>query len=133
MSDMNVYTFTGRLGSDAQVSYTPSGTAVWEASVGSGYGYGDNAGTNWLRVKLFGKRAESLGKLDLKKGSLVGISGQFQAREYTDKQGAKKISNEVFANDVTLLGAKPHDQKGAGTRQAPSNNEPFPEDERIPL
>jgi len=61
MSDLNSYSFTGRLGNQPEMKYTNNGTAVWNASVGVGYGYGDNKGTNWIRVQVFGKRAESLG------------------------------------------------------------------------
>jgi len=107
MSDLNAISFTGRLGNAAELKYTANGTAVWNASVGVGYGYGDNKGTNWLRVQVFGKRAESLGKLDLPKGAAVGVSGELRIREYTKQDGTKGTSVEVVANDVSLLGSKP--------------------------
>lgn len=106
MSDLNSYTFTGRLGNDAELKYTTSGTAVWNASVGVGYGYGDNKGTNWIRVQVFGKRAESLGKLDIAKGAPVGITGELRVRQYETANG-KGTSVEVVAQDVALLGGRP--------------------------
>lgn len=107
MSDLNNYSLTGRLGNAAELKYTPSGTAIWNAIVGVGYGYGDNKGTNWIRVQVFGKRAESLGKLDLAKGAAVGVTGELRVRSYDTKDGGKGTSVEVVAQDVVLLGGKP--------------------------
>ena len=115
MSDLNNYSFTGRLGKDAEVKFLQNGTAVWSASIGTGYGYGDNKGTNWLRVSVFGKRAESLGKLDLAKGTHVAIAGELRLREY-EKDGEKRWAHEVTANDVTLLGGKSEGGGSSGSR-----------------
>lgn len=107
MSDLNNYSFTGRLGNDAECKFTQGGTAVWNASVGVGYGFGDNKGTNWIRVSVFGKRAESLGGLNLGKGVPVGITGELRVRVYDKNDGTKGTSVEVVATDVALLGSKP--------------------------
>ena len=131
MSDLNNYSFTGRLGKDAEVKFLQNGTAVWSASIGTGYGYGDNKGTNWLRVSVFGKRAESLGKLDLAKGTHVAIAGELRLREY-EKDGEKRWAHEVTANDVTLLGGKSEGgsqrQDSAPRRQQPAT-QPAPADD----
>lgn len=107
MSDLNNYSFTGRLGADAELKFLQAGTPVWNARVGVGYGYGDRKGTNWISVQVFGKRAEGLGKLELVKGAQVGISGELRIREYTKNDGTKGYAHEVVTNDVTLLGSKP--------------------------
>lgn len=131
MSDLNSYSFTGRLGNPAEVKYTPSGTAIWTASVGVGYGYGDNKGTNWIRVQVFGKRAESLGKLDIAKGAAVGITGELRVRSYDTREGGKGTSVEVVAQDVALLGGKPEggQRQAARAQQAePAASGDFPDD-----
>src|SRR5699024_11001031 len=110
MSDINSYNATGRLGADAEVKYTSSGTAIWNARVAVGYGYGQNAGTNWLRVSAFGKRAEGLAKLELRKGSRIGVTGELRVREYDKNDGTKGISVEVNASDIALLDGKPSGQ-----------------------
>lgn len=139
MSDLNNYTFTGRLGADAECRYTPNGAAIWSARVAVGYGYGDHKGTNWLTVKVFGKRAESLSKLELAKGAQIAGSGELQVREYERKEGGKGYATEVVANDIHLLGAKPDGERGGGpvknrgerqqTRRAVDEGE----DENIPF
>lgn len=118
MSDLNSYSFTGRLGNDAELKYTQGGKPIWTASVGVGYGYGDNKGTNWIRVNAFDKRAEGLGKLDLKKGAAVGITGELRVRQYETANG-KGASVEVVAQDVALLGGK-----SDGSRQAAPTRKP---------
>lgn len=121
MSDLNSYNFTGRLGADADCKYTQGGTAIWTARVAVGYGYGDNKGTNWLTVKTFGKRAEGLAKLELRKGAQIGGSGEVQVREFDRKDGSKGTSVEVIVQDVVLFGGKPadspaprHNERGGG-------------------
>lgn len=118
MSDINSYNATGRLGADAEVKYTASGTAIWSARVAVGYGYGQNAGTNWLRVSSFGKRAEGLAKLELRKGSRIGVTGELRVREYDKNDGTKGISVEVNASDIALLDGKPADRAPAPSPQA---------------
>lgn len=122
MSDINVYTLTGRLGNDAELKFSQSGTPIWSASVGVGYGYGDNKGTNWIRVQAFGKRAEALGGLGLTKGSPVGVTGELRVREYDKREGGKGISVEVVAQDIALLG-KPKD----GARKPAPDNDDIPD------
>lgn len=136
MSDLNVITFTGRLGNAPELKYTTSGTAVWNASVGVGYGYGDNKGTNWMRVQVFGKRAESLGKLDLAKGSAVGVTGELRVRQYDTREGGKGTSVEVVAQDVALLGGRQDGNTsssgprgGAPARERPAKATDEPRDE----
>jgi single-strand DNA-binding protein len=111
VSDLNCYSFTGRLGADAETKHTAGGTVVWSARVAVGYGYGDKKGTNWLTVKAFGKRAEGLGKLDLAKGAQIGASGEMHVREYDKRDGTKGTDVEVIVNEVALLGSKPEGQR----------------------
>ena len=130
MSDLNVYSFTGRLGNPAELKYTQGGKPIWTASVGVGFGYGDNKGTNWIRVSVFGARAESLGKLDLQKGAAIGVTGELRLRKY-ESQGKEGWAHEVVAQDITLLGGKPQESGGGhgGTKGgAPQRSRSTPPD-----
>lgn len=102
---MNVWCFSGNLGSDCESRYLPNGDAVISFSVGVKSGYGDKATTTWARCAMFGKRGEAVAPY-LLKGQLVGVSGELSAREWDDKQGQKRTSIEVRVNDLTLLGKK---------------------------
>ena len=119
---LNTYTFTGRLGSDAELKFTQGGTPIWTARVAVDYGWGDNKGTSWINAKSLGKHAEALGKLDLQKGAAIGGTGELQVREYDKKDGGKGISVECLVNKIDRLGPKP--DSGNGTLR---NNAPRPQ------
>lgn len=121
MSDLNCISVTGRLAKPAEVKYTASGTAVWSCRIAVGYGFGDNKGTNWLNVQVFGKRAESLGKLDLDKGSQIAVSGELRIREYAEG----KWSHDIAAQDVHLLGSR-NTEGGNARTPAPRQSRPQP-------
>lgn len=107
---MNHFIFTGNLGKDAEQRYTAGGDSIVSFSVPVKSGFGNNAVTSWIKCSLFGKRGDSVLPY-LKKGQLVGVSGEFMAREWQDKEGQTRISNEVRVNDVQLLGkASQHEQ-----------------------
>jgi single-strand DNA-binding protein len=102
----NVFSFTGTVGSDAEVRYAPSGVAVLNVTVANNVGFGDKQKTNWVRVVLFGKRAESNLKDYLKKGQPVFVSGELTQSEYKANDGTTKFSLELNANIIDLVGGR---------------------------
>ena len=114
---MNVFTFTGNIGKDAEVRHTPSGHAVCSFSVAVKAGFGDKATTSWIRCTLWGKRAE--GKLVgyLVKGAQVAVSGEFSSREY-EYQGSTRTSLEVNVNELDLIGGRPSETPQHADRPA---------------
>ena len=120
---MNVLSFTGNAGRDAETRFTPSGDAITSFSVALSSGYGDKKVTTWLNCSLFGKRGETLAQY-ITKGTLLGVVGEFQARPYTTKEGAEKISLDVRVSDVTLLGKK----DGESVLQQPKTARPNEQD-----
>ena len=130
---MNTWQFTGNLGRDAEQRHTASGDSVVSFSVAVKSGYGDNEATTWPKCTMWGKRGESVLPY-LKKGQLVGISGEATLREYDKKDGSGKgYSLEVRVNDLTLLGKKgdaapsEHSEAKANAfqKQADDFDEPF--------
>jgi single-strand DNA-binding protein len=122
MSDQNSYNFTGRLGADAETKYTQGGTCITSFRAAVGYGYGDNKGTNWVTVKVFGKQAEALGKCDIAKGQQVAVTGELRISEFDRKDGTRGTSVEVNATNVSLIGGKPEgrsEAKPSPRREAP--------------
>ena len=102
---INVFTFSGNLGQDGERRFTASGDSVVSFSVPVKSGFGDKAITSWIRCSMFGDRG---GKVlpYLKKGQLVGVSGEFAARPWKNKDGQDQVSNEVRVNSLELLGSK---------------------------
>lgn len=115
---MNIFIITGNLGNDADQRYTQGGDSIVSFSVPAKSGFGDKAVTSWIKCSMFGKRGESVLPY-LKKGQLVGVQGEFASREWQDKEGQKRTSNEMRVNDLQLLGkASPTEStKPAATSQ----------------
>ena len=118
---MNSWSFTGHIGEDCNTRFTQSGDAVVSFSVGVKSGFGDKATTTWAKCAMFGKRGESVAPY-LKKGALVGISGEVNNREYQDKEGQKRYSLDVRVNDLTLLGGKSDRSESAPSQPKPQRN-----------
>jgi single-strand DNA-binding protein len=117
MSGINVFTFSGNLGRDAEQRFSAAGESIVSFSVPVTSGFGDKEITSWIRCAMFGDRGAKVLPY-LKKGQLVGVSGEFSARPWTNKEGQEQISNEVRVNSLNLLGSKP---AGGGNR-APDND-----------
>lgn len=99
----NVFIFTGRIGNDAEIRYTKDGSAVCSFSVANDIGCGDKKQTQWIRVNIFGRLAESGLVQYLTKGQEVFVSGELKLNEYESKD-EKRASLEVAANVVNLVG-----------------------------
>lgn len=106
---VNSVQILGNLGSDVETKYTPAGTAVATLSIATNRVYTDKAGelqksTEWHRVVVFGRQAENCGKY-LSKGRQVFVQGRLQTRSWTDKDGQKRWTTEIVANQVQFLGS----------------------------
>ena len=118
---MNSWTYTGNLGRDCDTRHTAQGDVVVSFSVGVKAGFGDKATTTWANCAMFGKRGEAVAQY-LKKGTLVGIVGEVNLREYQDKEGQKRYSLDVRVNDLTLLGGKSDRAESAPSQPAKPRN-----------
>jgi len=126
---VNVFSFTARLGADAEVKHVGEST-VTEFRVAVSSGYGDKEKTTWLQCAMWGKRGEAVAPY-LTKGQQVAVSGELTNREYDRNDGSKGYSLEVRVNDMTLLGSKPA-QQNTPPAAAPAAQEEF-KDNDIPF
>jgi single-strand DNA-binding protein len=107
---VNKVILVGRLGRDPETRYTGGGQAVANFSVATDESYKDKNGerqkrTEWHKIVVWGKQAE-IAQQYLKKGSLVFIEGRIQSREWQDKEGQKRTSFEIVANNFRMLGGR---------------------------
>jgi len=105
----NVFSFTGTIGRDAEVRSTPNGQSVLNVTVANNTGFGDRQKTLWIRVALWGKRAEGSFPSYLKKGQQVFVSGELSQNEY-QQDGTTRTSLELNASVLDLVGGKRADQ-----------------------
>jgi single-strand DNA-binding protein len=104
-NDLNQCNFIGRLGRDPETRYMPSGDAVTNFNIAVGWKSKDKEGAEWVSISAFGKLAEICSQY-LKKGSQVFISGRMKTEEYTDKEGIKKYSTKIVADQMQMLGSR---------------------------
>ncbi len=103
---VNKVILVGHLGKDAETKFTPSGASLTRFSVATSRRWKDQQSgewkeeTDWHNVSLW--RSENLAQY-LTKGKQVYVEGRLQTRSYEDKDGQKKYSTEVVADDVILL------------------------------
>lgn len=102
----NVFSFVGTVGSDAQVRYTAAGLAVLNVNVANNIGFGDKQQTLWVRVAVFGKRAEGRLVEYLKKGQAVFVSGELTQSQYQGQDGTLKTALELTAQVLELVGGR---------------------------
>jgi single-strand DNA-binding protein len=119
---MNVFTFSGNIGSDAEQRATKAGTAVVSFSVAVKSGYGERESTIWVKCSLFGKRGESLLPY-LIKGQQVVVSGEASLNTWEGKEPSR-TDLEVNVNGVTLVGGRPAAKPEAPQAKAQDAAEP---------
>lgn len=136
----------GNCGRDPEVKYGASGDAICSISVGCSEKWKNKAGeqqerTEWFNVTAFGKLGEIIGKY-VRKGDPIFLSGTLRTEEYTDKEGVKKRSVKLIANEMRLLGgnrgsmpAQREEPKKEETRRQPPKEQAPPDDfdEDIPF
>jgi single-strand DNA-binding protein len=128
MAGVNKVILIGRLGADPELRYTSGGAAVAEMRVATSRKYTTKDGasqtdTQWHRVVVWGKQAEHC-KEYLSKGREVYIEGRLQTRQWEDKEGKKRYTTEVVAEQVQFLGGG-----GGGRGSAGGFDEPPPHEE----
>jgi single-strand DNA-binding protein len=116
MGSVNKVILVGNLGRDAELRYTPGGAAVATLNLATTEVWNDKGGqkqekTEWHRIVLWGKTAESLNEY-LTKGKQIYVEGRLQTRNWEDKDGNKKYTTEIRGDRVVLLGGG-----GGGARQ----------------
>ncbi|PYR58540.1 MAG: single-stranded DNA-binding protein [Acidobacteria bacterium] len=108
MGSVNKVILVGNLGRDAELRYTPGGAPVSTLNLATTEVWNDKSGqrqekTEWHRVVLWGKSAESLSEY-LVKGKQIYVEGRLQTRQWDDKEGNKRYTTEIRGDRIVLLG-----------------------------
>lgn len=72
--------------------------------------------TEWHNVTLWRNLADVADRF-IRKGSQVYIEGSLRTREWTDKEGNKRYTTEIVANDLKMLGRR-SDNPAAGNESS---------------
>ena len=125
MTGLNRVSLIGRLGKDAETSYTHSQKAVTKFSVATDHSYKKGTETvketNWTNCTLW--NAEKLAPY-LLKGTQLYVEGRLRNYSYEDKDGKKVYATEVVVDNVQLLGSNQRTQ-GAPAQGVDDSDLPF--------
>ena len=139
MGTVNRVILVGNLGRDAELRFTGGGTPVAKFSVATTETFKGRDGerkeeTEWHRVNLWGKAAETLTQY-LTKGKQVYVEGRLKTQKWKDKEGNDRTTVEVTADRVTLLGGGPR-RDAADREEAPGEDTratTMPGDDEVPF
>ena len=99
---MNRFIGIGRTTADIELRYTPqTQTAVGTFTLAIPRQKKED-GSDFIRCKVWGKRAEVMSKYVLK-GHKVGISGRIETGSYKNRDGATVYTTEVIVDDFEFL------------------------------
>jgi single-strand DNA-binding protein len=113
---INRVVLVGRLVKDPALRYMPEGTAVsnFILAVNRNFAKEGQQQADFIPVVVWGKRAESAANF-LSKGSLAGIDGRIQTRNYKDNKKRMVYITEVIADSVQFLEPKDTHSSGQST------------------
>jgi single-strand DNA-binding protein len=109
----------GRLGTDPELRYTPSGTPVCNFNVATDIGYGDNKKTVWFKVTAWRKTAEVANQY-LAKGDTVAVQGEVDVESYTTQSGEARASLVVTANNLSFVQTQGRGDQGQNQSAVPA-------------
>ncbi len=109
MSGINKVILVGHLGKDPEIRQLEGGVSVASFPLATSETFNKDGKkveqTEWHNIVLWRSLAEVAAKF-LQKGKLVYIEGKLRTRSFEDKDGIKKYTTEVVAENFTLLGRK---------------------------
>jgi single-strand DNA-binding protein len=127
---INNITLAGRLTKDSDLRYTSDGTATATFSLAVNRPFKSASGereADFINCVIWRKNAENFANLT-RKGSLVGITGRIQTRNYENKEGQRVYVTEVVAENFALLESKKDGASNGQTGQSNNRSSHQPSD-----
>ncbi|GEM_PF-196103 len=112
--DINYFFGIGNLTRDPDLRYTPQGTPVCRFNIAMGRRYQGKNGVveevTYINVTAWSKLGEICSRY-LRKGSRVAVIGALRSSSWEDKNGERRISYEIRAENIQFL-SSPQSPKG---------------------
>lgn len=111
---INNVVVVGRLTRAVDLRYTSNGTAYASFTLATDRDFKNQNGereTDFINCVMWRKPAENLANYT-KKGSLIGVEGRIQTRNYDNQQGQRVYVTEVLAEKFSFLESAKKDDNG---------------------
>ena len=129
MSGINKVILVGHLGKDPEVRHLEGGVTVASFPLATSETFTKDGRkieqTEWHNIVMWRGLADIASKY-LQKGKLVYIEGKLRTRSFEDKEGHKKYTTEIVAENFTMLGRKTDFDNGNdnnGSEASPKNED----------
>ena len=124
MPSMASVTLIGHLGADPEVLENRVKARVAVNTRRSG-----NKVTTWYDVTVWGKQAEFFAERvahgEALRGALVCVQGEIEARPWTGKDGAQRVSLDVNASRVMVIGSEAGQESPSASSNGTWSEPPF--------
>lgn len=126
---LNHIILMGRLTRDPELRRTGSGVAVASFTLAVDRDFGNRETgekeTDFIDIVAWRNTAEFVSKY-FAKGRMAVVSGRLQIRNWTDKEGAKRRSAEIVADNIYFGDSRREGDNSGGDTFAPFHAEPAP-------
>ena len=125
----------GRLTYEPELRVTPSGVSVVRFQVAVDRNYqkaGEERKTDFIDVTAWRQTAEFVSKY-FRKGSMIAVEGSIQTDNFTDKDGNKRKSVQVVANQASFCGSKAESGAQTAAPAPDAEFEPIDDDDDLPF
>ena len=128
---VNKVILIGFLGEAPELKFSSQGKPIGSFSLAVNARWKDAQGARqerveWFQIVCFGRLAEVCGQY-LVKGRHVYIEGRLQTRKWAGREGEKRTTIEVVANQMQILDRAPKNGGGTKATEAPKAAEPADE------
>lgn len=129
---INNVVLVGRLTKDPDLRYTATGTATATFTLAVNRNFTNQSGNrdaDFINCVIWRKSAETLANY-ARKGTLLGVTGRIQTRNYENQQGQRVYVTEVVADNFQLLESRSANEQrqqsnpDSQNNQSGSNNSP---------
>lgn len=136
MSGINKVILVGHLGKDPEVRHLEGNVTVASFPLATSETYNKDGRkieqTEWHNIVMWRGLADVASKY-LQKGKLVYIEGKLRTRSFEDKEGHKKYTTEIVAENFTMLGRKSDFDNGHGDQSQLESTTPAKTAEDQPM
>ncbi len=137
---INKVILVGNVGKDPEVRHLDSGVAVTTFPLATSETYRNKEGqkvtnTEWHNIVLWRGLAEVAEKY-VKKGNPLYIEGKIRTRSWEDKDGNKRYTTEIIADNMQMLGSRQSQEETAASTPENSNGIDIgniPEEDDLPF
>ena len=114
---INKVILVGRVGKDPELRHLDNNAAVARFTLATNETYKNKSGekvtnTEWHNIIVWRSLAEIAGRY-IKKGTMLYVEGKIRTRSWDDKDGIKRYTTEIEADNFQMLSSKNDDAAGS--------------------